>query len=178
MSSVKITKDEYDADNTPKNESGDEFSYVMVGADDIIFSDGFGDLTAVFFDDGSYPDLTPEEQLEKRHDLAVAIATSVQGGVVSALTDAGTLDTSALTEPEINLVFNSKDNAYEHEGDWSASATDGTVITLPLVATMYSPFTEVPRVTGEDVVYLDPTTEENFVRSLNDLGVVDLHILP
>ena len=84
MTSITIHKDDYDADSTPKNDDGEEFALVMVGQDQIVFSDGYGALNAALFDD-EYADLDPEGQLEKRHDLAVILATSVQGNVVSNL---------------------------------------------------------------------------------------------
>ena len=173
MTSITIHKDDYDADSTPKNDDGEEFALVMVGQDQIVFSDGYGALNAALFDD-EYADLDPEGQLEKRHDLAVILATSVQGNVVSNLLEKEALATETLTEPEINLIFNSKDLPWESEGEWNAKDTLGEVIPLVIVATMYAPFTEIARVAGADVLYIDPTTEENFVTSLSALGIVDL----
>lgn len=175
MTSVTINRDEYDEDNAPLTAEGDDYPYIMVGADKIIFSEGFGDLTAALFDDVDYLDLDPTAQLEHRHGLAVAVATSAQGGVVSHLTESGTLDLDSLDETQINLIFNSKENSYESDGDWSATDSAGATIPLFLVSTMYAPFTEIEKITGEDVTYLDPTDEEKFIRSLAGVGIVELY---
>lgn len=174
--SVKIDKDQYDEDNAPQTEDGEDFPYVMVGEDSILFSEGFGDLAAALLSDEiDYENASVDEKLELRHDLAVAIATAAQGGVVSYLTDQGTLDPSALSETEINLIFGSKDSPVETGGEWDAKDTEGTPIPVVLVSTHYAPFTDTDQVVGEGVKYIDPTDEEAFVRSLADIGVVELY---
>lgn len=173
--SVKIAKDQYDEDNAPLTEDGEDYPYIMVGDDSLIFAEGFGDLVAVLFDDEDYEEASVESKLELRHDLAVAIATQAQGGVVSYLTDEGTLSPESLSEPEINLIFNSKDEPFGIDGEWSAKDTTGTAIPVILVSTHYAPFTDFDQVVGEGVKYLDPTDEEAFIRSLSDIGVVELY---
>lgn len=175
MTSVTINQDEYEEDNAPLTAEGDDYPYIMTGADKIIFSDGFGDLAAALFDDVDYLEHSPQTQLAQRHDLAVALATNAQGGVVAHFTEKGSLDISNLTETQINLIFNSKETPYSSDEEWSAKDDEGSIVPLFLVSTIYAPFTEVEKVTGEGVAYIDPTDEEAFIRTLADIGVVELY---
>lgn len=173
--STRITRDEYDENNAPKNEDGEDYRLIIVGPEEIVFGDGYEELVAALIDDEDYLGATVEQKLAIRHDLAVSLATQIQAGVVLSLNESGTLDPEALTEPEINLLLNSKDAPYEADGEWSAKDTSGAIIPLFLVTTHYAPFTETPRVVGEDVVYIDPTDEEKLIRTLSALEVIELY---
>lgn len=172
-----ILKEDYDETNPPLSSDGEDFRLILVGPKSILFGDGFGDLVDAIFE-GEYEDLTLEEKLEKRHDLAVTAATGVQATMISELDAREDVDFSIsdLDEQELNLILNSKDEPFPYDREeWNAPATKEITVHLFLVATMYAPFTEVERPQGEYVVWLDPTTEENLIRSLASAELVELH---
>lgn len=103
--------------------------------------------------------MSADDALAARFDVLVALAGAAQAGMVAEL------DIDQLPEPVVAAALTSKDVTLHLDGGWP----DG--FPLLLVASLYTPYTDVPVPAGDDVVLLDPHTERSFVEAFVTLGL-------
>lgn len=108
-----------------------------------------------------HADSDAEGQLELRSAHLAAVAELTQA-VLNASHDLEGLDEDALT-----ALFHDRGSDVVQFNEW------GMDIPLILDATAYQPFTDVPKPTGERLIFTDPSTELTFLESLARIGVVE-----
>ena len=124
---------------------------------------GYGDVA--FDDDGH------DEALIMRWQTCVATASDVQALICADRVQEGTFDPAKETEESLTVLFSDKTVPVEDFGSW-----DHPHVPLVLIATDYAPFSaERPPVTG-NVLWLDPSDETAFLRSLAALGIVEFYV--
>lgn len=123
---------------------------------------GYGDLA----DDDEGNDTA----LIMRWQTCVATASDVQALICADRVQEGRFDPTVETEDALSVLFSDKTVPVEDFGSW-----DNPDVPLVLIATDYAPFAERPPVTG-NVVWLDPSDEVAFLRSLAALGVVEFYV--
>lgn len=109
-----------------------------------------------------------EAALYARHDSLVEFAEVLQDYYRSTAAETGRWDPSSSTEDELTALYQPRTSPF------GARSWDGEV-PLVLFSTDYEPFTSRPAPDGR-IVWLDPSTELTYLRSLHEIGVIDLHL--
>ncbi len=169
------------------------FRHAMVhsgpgGSEVVTFADDLSELAAVIVTEagGDY-DLPPDfagddEALIARWKASVRIAELAQTTILLAATEQplpAPFDPASCTEVEITTLMGPKNIPVESfiDGDdpdlhWSFSLP-----LLVLIAVDYEPFTDRRRPAG-NVAWIDPSDDESFIRSLDELRLIAWHLRP
>lgn len=145
-----------------------EDQFVLQGPGDgqVTYGDSRTDIVNQLFD-AHKEAATPEDRFQVRLEILVELANMVQAQVVGKLVEDG----AELPDDEDFLTVllhdrSEKTIAFE---EWDVEG-----LPLFLIATGYAPYSEIPRPTGEEVVWLDPANETTFLTALESLGLVEL----
>ncbi len=141
---------------------------------------GYADLK--FVDDAGNVELLDEGNdvaLVMRYDDLIGYATGLQQSIVKTAIERGDFDPTAVSEDVLTALFAERIVPFEGV-PFSDDVNDERVnfeweldVPLVLMTSDYAPFTERPAPTG-NIVWLDPTTELTYLRSLDRLGVMKL----
>ena len=151
----------------PAHPDGEVWLFAMpVGGGGVVFADS---ATSVLdFLIPGYGGLDDDEALHVRVANAASTAAVVQTAFIESATDAG-FDLASQTEDALTALLTDKDVPV----DGGPYDLDVPVV---LVSTLYEPFTTRPKV-GGNIVWLDPSTELAYVRSLAGAQVITLLVL-
>ncbi len=191
---VTVSASEATAENAtpPDHPGGRKWQYAAVALDGTTYYadsvteiieatlDGYADLKHVdergeteFFDQGS--DLA----LVRRYDDLVGYATGLQSEIVRTHIEERGFDPTSVSEEVLTALFAEKIVPFEGisvSDDPSNPAVDVTwnlEVPLVLMTSDYLPFTD--RMVPEgNIVWLDPTTELTYLRSLDRIGIMKL----
>lgn len=105
-----------------------------------------------------------------RWQSCVATASDVQALICADRVQEGRFDPVQETEETLSVLFGDKTVPIEDIASW-----DNEDVPLILIATDYAPFSERPPVTGH-VLWLDPSDEATFLRSLSNIGVIEFNV--
>ena len=109
-----------------------------------------------------------KDRLILRHDFLVLLGKDAQA-VAAASTAAENPEAfSQLDEDELTILFHDRGSERVEFPAWNAD------VPLFLLATSYAPFTETERPEGENIWWLDPSTERTFLDSLKVAGAAEL----
>ena len=162
MTSIQTLSSGSSVDTFPVSESGGLFRYALVRGDTTTFSDHLSDLVGAILP--GYSSATEDEAaMLVRWQCAARTATDLQQMFAAA----GELDPTVESEDVLTAVFADRANPVPSEligPSWDHR------VPLVLLATDYEPFTTARRPSG-NVVFVDPSTERAFLRSLADVGV-------
>ena len=157
---------------------GGAWPFAMTKGEQTVFSDTAGGILAHIipgYDQIADADVENsnrpghDEALIVRWQSAVATASEIQAFICADLALEERFDPAAETETTLTALFGDKTIPIETFEVW-----DHEVIPLVLVATDYAPFTERTPVTG-NVLWLDPSDEVAYLRSLANLGVISFY---
>jgi len=163
---VSISGESYFADSVTEI-----IEATLPGYTDLKFVDAAGNVE--FLDEGN------DVALVMRYDDLIGYATGLQEELVSTAIEKGDFDPDAVSEDVLTALFAERIVPFEGV-PLSDDANDTRVnleweldVPLVLITSDYLPFTERPEPTG-NVIWLDPTTELTYLRSLDRLGVMKL----
>lgn len=141
---------------------------------------GYADLK--FVDDAGNVELLDEGNdvaLVMRYDDLIGYATGLQEHIVTTAIENGDFDPTAVSEDVLTELFAERIVPFEGV-PFTDDINDERVtleweldVPLVLMTSDYVPFTERPAPTG-NIIWLDPTTELTYLRSLDRLGVLKL----
>ena len=111
-----------------------------------------------------------------RYEAAIELANLVQTGLVIAATENDGWSPEQVTEDELNALFQSKVVPFvPREGaDGTVSAEWRVDVPLVVTDTDYAPFTEREAPFGDNVVFLSPGDEMEFLTSLDQRRLYDI----
>jgi hypothetical protein len=165
----------------PHPDGGNWLYAVLDGSGALTFSDSASELVATAIP--GYVELPEgdaghDEALGMRYDFLVELARRTQQSIVDHAVKSGELDLTALSDDATTALFSDRTRPFDGfptvDGGWSYQWD--LVTPLVLVATDYQPYTDRPVPDGR-IVWLDPSTELSFLRSLNTLGIIELRLL-
>jgi hypothetical protein len=141
---------------------------------------GYADLK--FVDDAGNVELIDEGNdvaLVMRYDDLIGYATGLQESLVGTAIERANFDPTSVSEDVLTALFAERIVPFEGV-PYSDDVNDERVnleweleVPLVLITSDYVPFTERPAPTG-NIIWLDPTTELTYLRSLDRLGVMKL----
>lgn len=166
----------------PCHPDGGQWVYsVLDGSGTITLSDSATDLVGLTipgYDALAETDEGHDEALGMRYEFIIELARRTQESLVNQLVASAALDLSTLGEDTLTALF--ADRVLPFEGvtgpDGQISFEWTEVVPLVLIATDYAPYTECEMPTGR-IIRLDPSTEVTFLRSLHELGIIELGFL-
>lgn len=172
MSTLTLSSEQVQV-SIPARDDGTAWPYVLNRGDRTVFADTATDLVAALIP--GYADIPAtsggaDDALVARYENAVATANDTQPLVAASCVDAGTFDTSTAGEALLSALFSDRSQPLEGIEDW------GEPVPLVLVSTDYSPFVEDRTPPSGNVLWLDPSDEMSHLRSLANLGLVELLI--
>lgn len=151
----------------PRRDDGSQYPHAMYAADwsMVVFGDTLSDLVSALL--GSYRSEDAEEQLRQRSEYAAEVAALIQAAVLVST------DLSALSDEELEVLNMPRDPLGTPRIDsWDSE------VPLILVRTSYGPYTDTPRPIGDrtlgNIVWLRPSTEIEFLQSLDAVGYIEL----
>ncbi len=177
---------------SPERPDGGPWPYVAVALDGTShFADsvteiieatlpGYANLT--FVDDAGTIELLDEGNdvaLVMRYDDLIGYATGLQEHIVTTAIESGDFDPASVSEDVLTALFAERIVPFEgvpftnDVNDPRVSLEWELDVPLVLIASDYVPFTERSAPTG-NIIWLDPTTELTYLRSLDRLGVLKL----
>ena len=119
-----------------------------------------------------------DEALGMRYDFLVELARRTQQSIVDQAVKSGDLDLTGLSDDATTALFCDRTRPFEGlagaDGQWTHHWD--LAAPLVLIATDYQPYTHRPTPNGR-IVWLDPSTEPSFLRSLDTLGIIELRVL-
>ena len=119
-----------------------------------------------------------DEALGMRYDFLVELARRTQQSIVDQAVKSGDLDLTGLSDDATTALFSDRTRPFEGlpgaDGQWTHHWD--LAAPLVLIATDYQPYTHRPTPNGR-IVWLDPSTEPSFLRSLDTLGIIELRVL-
>ncbi len=131
--------------------------------------DGYGDLPDT--DEGH------DEATGARYERLVGLGNALQDWFADNAVEAGTFSPATESEDVLTALLSDKTTPFDGiptgpgrvNRDWSHE------VPIVLIATDYSPFTERETPTG-NVLWLDPSTEVTYMRSLARVGVLEFRV--
>lgn len=111
-----------------------------------------------------------EAALILREEHLADIAHRAQAIVMAALTETGPTAIRSLGEDALTAIYHDRSSQTVEIEAWNSD------IPLFLLASAYAPYTQTPRPTGEQVVFLDPLNEATFLDSLVAAGFAELYV--
>jgi len=117
--------------------------------------------------------------LVMRYDDLIGYATGLQEHIVQTAIERGDFDPAAVSEDVLTALFAERIVPFEgvpltdDVNDPRVNLEWDLDVPLVLMTSDYEPFTERPTPTGT-IIWLDPTTELTYLRSLDRLGVMKL----
>lgn len=166
----------------PPNPDGGDWLYaVLDGSGALTLSDSASELVGMAIP--GYTDLPEsewghDEALGMRYDFLVELARRTQQSIVDQAVKSGELVLTALSDDATTALFADRSNPFgglpTGDGGWSYQWD--LAAPLVLIATDYQPYTYRPTPDGR-IVWLDPSTELSFLRSLDTLGIIELRVL-
>ena len=187
MTTATVTPTDVPADSEaavliPPHPDGGVWIYsVLDGSGTVTFADSASELVAMAIPGyGDIPDDDEghDEALIARYAHLVELAERTQHFMVDDAVKSGALVLTEAGEEILTALFAPRDRPWE--GAMSASGwTDMDwrhEVPLVLLASDYAPYTLRETPTGR-IVWLDPTTEVTYLRSLNELGLIELRTL-
>lgn len=163
---VSISGESYFADSVTEI-----IEATLPGYADLKFVDAGGDVE--FIDEGN------DVALVMRYNDLISYATGLQAELVRIGIERGDFDPNTIGEDVLTALFAERIVPFEGiplsddvndvrvDLDWSYD------VPLVLITSDYVPFTERSAPTG-NIIWLDPTTELTYLRSLDRLGVMKL----
>lgn len=165
---MSTTTAAWPCEQMPLREDGTAWPYALLASEGTegvaILSDTVTELVAHVIP--GYPE-DHDSALIARYQTAVATANDFQRMLVAEAVVAEKIDLEELDEDTLNVLFGNR--AVPVDGEvvqhWDAEPP------LVLIETDYEPFTGRTPITG-NVLWLDPSDEAVFMRSLTNLGVI------
>jgi hypothetical protein len=108
-------------------------------------------------------------RFELRHNHLVDVAHRAQSIVMAAITEEFGDFIGATDEDFLTAVYHDRGATTVALEQWQSD------IPLFLMAAAYEPYTELPRPTGDSIVFLDAVNERTFIESLQATGFVELY---
>ena len=154
----------------------------------VVFADNAGELVAlVILGYGDIPgnDEGHDEALAVRYEALVEMADRSQRYLVDQAAESGLFDPLEADEETLTALFAPRTRPWEGHAAAPLTGTSPTAsrpgrnlvwrdrVPLVLIATDYEPYTDRPKPTGR-ALFLDPSTEISFLRSLDALGLIKL----
>lgn len=124
-------------------------------------ADSMTELVQQLLGDSYNPD-DPEAALIERYETLVDLAGKMQAIILSS----DGVNITACSEEQLTVALTDKSDHVEISA-WSAD------FPLIVVATLYEPYTDRRRPTG-DVIVVDPHTEKSFLEAFTQLGLAIL----
>jgi hypothetical protein len=165
----------------PHPDGGEWLYAVLDGSGALTFSDSVSELVATAIPgymnlpagDGGH-----DAALGMRYDFLVELARRTQQSIVDQAVKSGELDLTGLADDTTTALFADRTRPFEglagSDGAWTYHWD--LAVPLVLIATDYQPYTHRPAPNGR-IVWLDPSTELSFLRSLDTLGIIELRLL-
>ena len=165
----------------PHPAGGDWLYAVLDGSGALTLSDSASELVATAipgYMNLPEGDAGDDEALGMRYDFLVELARRTQQSIVDQAVKSGELDLAALSDDATTALFADRTQPFDGlptvDGGWSYQWD--LVAPLMLIATDYEPYTGRTVPSGR-IVWLDPSTEVSFLRSLHTLGIIEFRLL-
>lgn len=150
----------------PVQGNGSPYPFAMAHRNQVVFATDRAELVSVLIP--GYLKVDGDDALFARYRSCVEIANTLQPRLAADAHEAGVFDTQSSPEAVLTALFT---NRYEKIDDFSRWDHE---VTLVLVATGYAPYTANARPEGR-ILWLDPYTEETYLATLEEAGVIELH---
>lgn len=150
-------------DNVPEHPDGQIWLFAMPVNGSVVFADSA--TSVIDFLIPGYEELDDDEALHVRVGHAASTAAVVQTAMIESAIESG-FDLAAQSEAALTALLTDKDIPV----DGGPFDLDVPVV---LVSTLYEPFTSRPKV-GGNIVWLDPSDELTYLRSLAGAEVITL----
>jgi hypothetical protein len=143
----------------------------LPGYVELKYVDNTGDVE--FFDEGN--DLA----LVMRYDDLIGYATGLQESILNTAIESGAFDPTSVSEDVLTALMAERIVPFEgiplndDPADVRVNLEWNLEVPLVLLTSDYVPFTERHEPSG-NIIWLDPTTELTYLRSLDRLGVMKL----
>ncbi|GAA4035553.1 hypothetical protein GCM10023063_20110 [Arthrobacter methylotrophus] len=155
----------------PVREDGTQYPFALAWENRAVFAETRTELTAELID--GYAELPETEEgdtgaLYARYRASVQIANTLQQVLAASAVEEGTFDPSTQSEDALTAIFTDREQKIDEIAEWTNQD-----VPLVLVATEYAPYSTATRPAG-NVLWVDPFTETTFLKTLSDIGIVEL----
>lgn len=160
-------------DTFPVREDGTPFPFGLAWEDRAVLAETRTELTAELID--GYAELPETEEgdteaLYARYRASVQIANTLQQVLAANAAEEGTFDPSTQSEDVLTAIFTDRSEKIDEIAEWTNKD-----VPLVLVATEYAPYGTATKPAG-NVLWVDPFTETTFLKTLSDIGIVELFV--
>lgn len=152
-------------DALPVREDGTNYPFAMAWENHAVFADTKAGLVSVLTE---VEPTAGDDGLFARYLACVRFANSLQPRLAAAAHEAGVFDPHTSSETVLTTLFTDR---YEKVDNFTRWTQD---VPLVLVASGYAPYTSTARPSGK-IIWLDPFTDDTFLESLSEAGVIDFH---
>lgn len=154
-------------------EDGTPYPFALIRNEGVAFAETAGDIMGLLID--GYADLPDTEDgadqaLVARWRQAVSTAAMVQAELCANAVENDTFDPATSGEDTLTALFGEKDEAVTGIDHWPHDR-----VPLVLVATDYAPFVTDRTPPGGNVLWIDPSDELAYLRSLANLGLIGFY---
>ena len=160
-------------DVLPVQEDGSDYPYLLFAGNQMHASNTVTDLVGAIIEGYDDIDQSPEgndDALWQRYLHAVAMANFIQKSFIVKSTKDGRLDVNKLDENDLNALMGERNLPVTDVEKWNHN------VPLVLIATDYAPFGTLRSKPEGNIMWLDPSLENQYLLSLANLGLVNYYV--